>query len=298
VGVCDTYRKVRNTFRFFLANCEDFNSIEFRNLSVHSLVYCDLLAINYMFLFMNSCRLLYKKYEYSSVYQFLRHVCVNVLSSFYLDILKDRLYTCKRECLSRQSAQYALYIIFILLLHVISPILSYTAEELWVYVGKSRFERLGNCSSIFMSVWPDNFLKKHYTIEQRVSFFEDWNFLYRFRCFIFCFLDYFIRTKHFSTRSQVELVLFCNKLFYENLLRYKSEIYRLLGVARIFILQQVCISETTILVIPKRSGNMKCMRCWRFVISCILTDASINLCNRCRIIVSSESTVCTKFSYF
>ena len=126
----DTYRRIRNTVRFLLANMTGFNP-ETDQIPMADLVSLDAEMIR------RTCELStklmdhYDCYEFSEVTQTLHQFCVDDLGSFYLDIIKDRQYTLKAECHARKSCQTALYWITDALVRWMSPILSFTAQEIW-----------------------------------------------------------------------------------------------------------------------------------------------------------------------
>ena len=76
----------------------------------------------------------YDNYEFHQVYHSVRNFCVVDMSNFYLDVLKDRLYTEKKESHSRRAAQTTIYIILDSLTRMIAPILAYTSDEIWKYI--------------------------------------------------------------------------------------------------------------------------------------------------------------------
>jgi isoleucyl-tRNA synthetase len=143
--VSDQYRRIRNTFRFILGNLSDFNEsekVEFKNqveldkwiiTQVQDLEHD---VINY-----------YESYSYHNVVQRLHNFCVNELGGIYLDIVKDRLYTCKQDSIARKSCQTSLDYVLNVMVRLISPILSFTSEEIW-----QTHESLKNQNeSIFLS---------------------------------------------------------------------------------------------------------------------------------------------------
>lgn len=141
----DAYRKIRNSFRFILGNLYDFTSSDM--LSLDKLLPFDkyiLVELN------NLLRVVDKEYEsisYHRVYREVYNFIVSTLSSFYFDILKDRLYVDGKDSLKRRSAQTALYHIVKSLAIIISPILSFTSEEVW--------QTLYPDESVFLSDFPN-----------------------------------------------------------------------------------------------------------------------------------------------
>jgi isoleucyl-tRNA synthetase len=129
-GVVESYRRIRNTLRFLLANISDFDPK--RNaMPVGDWVEIDRYALALAHELQKSVLEDYDGYEFHPAAAKLQNFCSEELSAFYLDVLKDRLYTCGRDSPARRSAQNALYHVTQSLLRLIAPVLSFTAEEAW-----------------------------------------------------------------------------------------------------------------------------------------------------------------------
>lgn len=126
----DTYRRLRNTARFLLSNLEGFNP-ETDIIEFDKLVKLDQWAIAKTKEFQDKIIDAYDKYQTHTVAQLIHHFCSIEMGSFYLDIIKDRQYTAKADGHPRKSAQTAIYHIVHALVRWMSPILSYTADEIW-----------------------------------------------------------------------------------------------------------------------------------------------------------------------
>ncbi|MCE3267891.1 MAG: isoleucine-tRNA ligase [Burkholderiales bacterium] len=129
--ITDSYRRLRNTIRFLLANLSDFN---YQNdaVLVENMVEIDKYALIYLSGLQNRIiNNLYPEYQFHSIIQELVTYCSEELGGFYLDVLKDRLYTSKTDGIARRSCQTALYHISRALLLMLSPILAFTSDEAW-----------------------------------------------------------------------------------------------------------------------------------------------------------------------
>jgi isoleucyl-tRNA synthetase len=126
----EAYRRIRNTCRFLLGNLADFDPAR-DALPLNQLDELDRFALHTLQDLIREIRKAYDRFEFHRVYHALQNYCVVDLSSFYLDILKDRLYTSGAGSPARRSAQTALHQILTVLLRLMSPILSFTAEEGW-----------------------------------------------------------------------------------------------------------------------------------------------------------------------
>jgi isoleucyl-tRNA synthetase len=128
--VTEAYRRIRNTLRFLLANISDFDPAK-DAVPINELLEIDRYAIAYMAQVQTDILDHYERYEFHPVMAKLQMYCSEDLGGFYLDILKDRLYTCGVASHPRRAAQTALWHITQSLLTLMAPILSFTAEEAW-----------------------------------------------------------------------------------------------------------------------------------------------------------------------
>jgi isoleucyl-tRNA synthetase len=126
--VVESYRRIRNTLRFLLANISDFD-FSMQSVPISQMTEIDNYALTLISKLQRECEEHYLKYEFHPIVSKLQIFCSEDLGAFYLDILKDRLYTSGVNSKSRRSAQTALYHITQTLLRLMAPILSFTAEE-------------------------------------------------------------------------------------------------------------------------------------------------------------------------
>jgi isoleucyl-tRNA synthetase len=150
VRLTEAYRKIRNTFRFLLGNLDDFDP------GKDAVPLKDLLEIDRYILqrLKQLCTKMvgaFENYEFHVFYQAFYSFCVVDLSSFYLDILKDRLYTYPKRSVERRSGQTALHILLLNMTRLMAPILSFLAEEIWAYLPKVSAKE----ASVFLSAFPD-----------------------------------------------------------------------------------------------------------------------------------------------
>ncbi|MBQ2696657.1 MAG: isoleucine--tRNA ligase [Clostridia bacterium] len=129
----EAYRKIRNTARYILGNIHDFEPDK------------DMVAVSDMqeidrFIMARLDRLVekvlesYRSYEFHGVFHAIHNFCVVDMSNFYLDVIKDRLYTEKADSVARRSAQTAMYRILDSLVRLLTPVLAYTCEEIWSFM--------------------------------------------------------------------------------------------------------------------------------------------------------------------
>jgi isoleucyl-tRNA synthetase len=144
----DSYRRMRNTLRFLLANLQGFVP------SAHSVAFDEMVAIDQWvigkaFALQNDIMTAYRNFEFHAIYQEIHNFCVVELGGFYLDIIKDRLYTTGAHSAPRRSAQTALHHVAQAMVRWIAPILSFTAEEAWKFLPEVQGE------SVFLNLWHE-----------------------------------------------------------------------------------------------------------------------------------------------
>ena len=129
-GISDVCRNIRNTVRFLLGNTYDYDP-EKDNVKYENLEEIDRWALIRLNKLIKDCTRDYEEYNFSNCYHDVNQFCVVDMSSFYLDIIKDRLYTEKAESNKRRSAQTVMYYILDSLVKILTPMISFTAEEIW-----------------------------------------------------------------------------------------------------------------------------------------------------------------------
>ena len=143
--VSDQYRRIRNTFRFILGNLNDFD--ESKKILFEDQIELDKWIVLETSKLQEDVLKLYESYSYHNVVQKIHNFCVNELGGIYLDIVKDRLYTCKDSSHARQSCQTSLNYVLNTMVRLTAPILSFTSEEIW----QTHPSLKGQNESIFLS---------------------------------------------------------------------------------------------------------------------------------------------------
>lgn len=265
----ETYRRVRNTLRFLLANLADFNPAT-DSLPLHEWVEIDRYMLVYTEALQNELIRFYERYEFHQVVARLHHFCSEDLGGFYLDILKDRLYTTLVDGTPRRSAQSALYHIVHSLTCLFAPILSFTAEEVWQRLSESSEE-----GSVFLQTWH-SFPEQP---EDAQILRQHWQQLRELRARVLKQLeDARIRGEIGSSlAAMVEI-------------RVTEEDYALLNslgddLRFVLITSEVCLqrvdnaAEETIIVTA--STHRKCERCWHYRQDVGSIADHPTLCSRC-----------------
>jgi len=147
----EVYRKIRNTCRFMLGNLYDFDPVN-DSVDYNALLELDKWALHKGQKLNQEVVNAYRDYEFHVLFHAIHNFCVVDMSNFYLDVIKDRLYTFKADSVERRAAQTVMYQLLSMLVRLITPVLSFTAEEIWQYMP-------GNPADREVSVQMEEFLK-------------------------------------------------------------------------------------------------------------------------------------------
>ena len=146
--VTDSYRRIRNTARFLLGNLAGFDPVQ-HLVATKDMVDLDRWAVWRAQQLQQELQEAYRHYEFHSIYQKVHNFCSVDLGAFYLDVLKDRLYTTPVTSHARRSAQSAMYLITDAMVRWLAPILSFTAEEIWKFMPAAE----QRAESVFLNTW-------------------------------------------------------------------------------------------------------------------------------------------------
>ena len=144
--VADSYRRIRNTARFLIGNLNEFDATT-ELMDVNQCTLLDQWAIKLTQDLQNEIVEDYNSYQFHQIYQKLSSFCSQEMGAFYLDVLKDRLYTAKTDSAARKSAQTAMHHILQAMIRWMAPIMTYTADEIW--------RLIGNDNNVLFEQWYD-----------------------------------------------------------------------------------------------------------------------------------------------
>jgi isoleucyl-tRNA synthetase len=146
--VADSYRRIRNTARFLLGNLHGFDPV-LHAVAPEQLLAMDAWALQRTRDLQEQIAAEYRDYEFHGIYQRIHNFCIVDMGSFYLDVIKDRLYTTAVDSLARRSAQTAMFHIAEAMVRWLAPVLAFTSEEIWCALPGVRKE------SVLMATWHD-----------------------------------------------------------------------------------------------------------------------------------------------
>jgi len=259
--VVESYRRLRNTLRFLLANTSDFDAAK-HAVPVAQMVELDRYALAMTARMQDEVAAGYAAYQFHLVAQKLQAFCSEDLGAFFVDILKDRLYTCRADSHPRRSAQTALYHITHSLVRLMAPILSFTAEELWQLIGGKQDD------SVFFHAWH-----KLPAPSDSPELLSKWSRLRELRDPVRKKIEDLRTAGKVGSSLQAEVDFHAGGTDYERLASLGDELkfVMLTSAARLHRSKEFQIE-----VEPSR--NRKCERCWHY-------RADVNgegLCGRCQ----------------
>jgi isoleucyl-tRNA synthetase len=268
--VVDAYRRIRNTLRFLLANVSDFDpatdSVPFKDLldidkyalSRAAQVQADILGTrNAQGVFEGGH---YGQYEFHPVVSKLQLYCSEDLGAFYLDVLKDRLYTTAPKSLARRSAQTALHQITHAMLRWMAPFLSFTAEEAWQVFGTSE--------SIFLETYSDMGAVD-------MALLDKWAHVQQVRELANKEIETKRSAGELGASLQAELTIHCDGELHDTLASLGEDL------KFVFITSQVVLAKGPLKVDVKASAATKCDRCWHYSDDVGQHSEHPALCGRC-----------------
>jgi isoleucyl-tRNA synthetase len=263
--VVESYRRIRNTLKFLLANISDFDAVR-DTLPVDQWLAIDRYALFLIQKLQTEIRADYERYEFHLAVQKLMGFCSETLGGFYLDVLKDRLYTAGEQSRARRSAQNALHHITHALTRLIAPILSFTAEEAWTVLnGRDDV-------SVFEGLWHE--LPVAQMGGNEVS---DWLTIEAWRARVNKQLEEARSAGLIGSALAAEVDVFASADDYEILARLGDDLRLVFITSRATV--HLASDEPHIDV--SASLHDKCERCWHYREDVGSDEQHATLCGRC-----------------
>nr|WP_211474502.1 isoleucine--tRNA ligase [Collimonas humicola] len=270
--VTESYRRIRNTLRFLLANTSDFNPAT-DAVPIAELLEIDRYAIASMAQLQADILNHYETYEFHPVISKLQMYCSEDLGGFYLDILKDRLYTSGVSSTARRSAQTAIWHITQALLRVMAPTLSFTAEEAWSFFASPE---------AFAASDETIFTQTYYTlpeIDGAAALIEKFNAVRAVRADVTKQLEEVRVAGGIGSSLQAEVEIKAAAAKYALLTSLGDDLKFVLITSSASVSEVASEAEEAILVTP--STQQKCERCWHYRADVGSHPEHTGLCGRC-----------------
>ncbi len=274
----DTYRRLRNTARFLLANLSGFDPQK-DLLPSEKLLSLDRWAIDRAYHLQQTLLASYDSYQFHNVVQHIQHFCAIEMGSFYLDVIKDRQYTTQENSIARRSAQTAMYHIVKALAGWLAPILSFTAEEISQHIPGNKD------ASIFLTTWYEGL----YAFDEDATMGADfWQQLLLVRSEVNKYLEAQRASGMIGSSLNAEVVLHCEKPLYERLSLLGEELHFALITSSAELIEAnsqpkggVATELRGLWLTGSASSHDKCVRCWHY--DSLIGESSQHpeLCPRC-----------------
>jgi isoleucyl-tRNA synthetase len=275
----DSYRRIRNTLRFLLGNSQGLDP-QRHLVPWDELVAIDRWAISKAFSLQNEIVTAYRNYEFHELYQRVHNFCVVELGGFYLDIIKDRLYTTGAASAPRRSAQTAMFHVMQAMVRWIAPILSFTAEEAWKYL--PGHGPTAGPESVFLDSWH-----RFPAGAERESAI-DWAAFIALKTDVARELERLRSAGAIGAPLEAEVTVFVSAARAQGLMALEDELRFLLITSQAHVIERdpppadaVRTSQEGVWIRVHPTAQPKCVRCWNLRADVGSDPRHPELCARC-----------------
>jgi isoleucyl-tRNA synthetase len=276
--IAESYRRIRNTARFILGNLAGFDPAR-DQLPIEQLVAVDRWALKRTQQLQNEVIEAYRNYQFHLIYQKVHNFCSVDLGGFYLDVLKDRLYTTGATSAPRRSAQTAMYWIIEAMVRWLAPILSFTADEIWRYMPGERSE------SVFLETWVELPVGVNAPLE------IDWDAVFAVRSAVSRELEKLRNADAIGAPLDAEVDLYCGPELERTLRQFGDELRFafITSAARVHAASERPANavpaeegdDNALWIVARASEHGKCVRCWHKRADYGADPRHPELCGRC-----------------
>ena len=284
----DTYRRLRNTARFLLANLNGFET------GKHQVAFADMVALDQWAVaeaaaVQEKVVAAYDAYQFHVVIQLVHHFCAVEMGGFYLDVIKDRQYTLKADSLARRSAQTAMYHIIQALVRWIQPVLSFTADEIWQAIPGEK-----DADSVFLTEWYGGL--QHYPGNGRMQQ-AFWSTIMQVREAVNQHIEQKRHEGVIGASLEAEVTLYAEGQVYEHLCALGEELHFALITSAAAVQKAAdgvpahaaATSYEGLFITIAASQWPKCARCWHRCPEIGSEEAYAEICARCYTNLYSDS---------
>ena len=272
--VSEVYRKIRNTARYILGNTSDFDvnkKVDYKDLEE-----IDKWALTRLNNLIRTCTKAYDNYEFNRAYQAINQFCVVDMSNFYLDIIKDRLYTYKKDSVERRAAQTAMYEILHALVRILAPMTSFTAEEIWSFMPHEDGESI---ESVMLTSWP-----KANSEYDNKELEEKWDRIIELKEEVAKKLELARADKTIGHSLNAKVTIHADGEKYDFLKSVEGELLQVFIVSALEIVKDSKKDEDSNLGIAVEitvAEGEKCERCWMYSTTVGQDKENPTICHRC-----------------
>jgi len=265
----DIYRKLRNTFRFLLANLHEFDPMT-QALSFEELAPLDKYMLARTRELNAQVLKWYEDFEFHRIYHAVNEFAIADLSAFYLDVLKDRMYTFAPSSQARRSAQTTLWRITEALVRLVAPILSFTADEVWEYLPAVE----GREPSVHLALFP---APADVYPEDAGPLLAEWKQIFAVRDAAMLVLEEARQEKRIGKGLEADVEIRATGELLALLQTHAAGLKEILNVSRVTVLQGDTLSVTAL-----PASGTKCNRCWNFMPVVSNYGVWEGVCTRCQ----------------
>src|SRR5574337_1988825 len=271
--LAEGYRRIRNTCRYLLGNLSDFQPAQ-DALPFHELDEIDRFILHRLGRLTERLRRAYEDYEFHLLYHSLHNFCAVDLSAFYLDVLKDRVYTSAPRSRARRAAQTAMYQILDALVRLMAPVLSFTADEVWQLMPKQG----GEGKSVHLAEFPP---VRSDLLDQALE--ARWDVLLSVRDEVLKSLEAARKAKLIGTSLEARVDLLVEPALLPILTQYEADLPMLFIVSAVSVgsLVETDAAEKRVEVRVGRAEGVKCARCWTYSENVGRSTPYPDVCARC-----------------
>ena len=273
----EAYRRIRNTCRYILGNLDDFDPASDKT-PYEQMDELDKWALNRLYETNKKLRSAYDNFEFHAVYHTLHNFCVIDLSSFYLDILKDKLYVSAKDSASRRSSQTAMNEILNVLVRLMAPVLAFTSDEIWQFM-KDTNDIPSVHADLFIQL-PDEYLNP--------GLAQTWSEIINVRKEVTKSLEIARRDKQIGHSLDAAVTLGLSEKLMTLLLPYKEDLRSIFIVSSVELLAEKDMSDGQpneeikgLSIKVGASDDTKCERCWVHDPTVGDYDNHPTICKRC-----------------
>ena len=269
--ISEAYRKIRNTARYILGNIADFDPE--KQVNYEEMLEIDKWALLRLYQLVKNCTQNYEDFNFHMVYHDINQFCVSDMSNFYLDIIKDRLYTSKPDSVERKSAQTAMYIILDSLVKMLAPMICYTTEEIWSYMPHKKDE---NTESVMLNYWPEVGAEyENHELE------EKWNHILELKEMVAKELEVARSEKIIGHSLNAKVTLLADEKEYAFLKENQEQLETVFIVSALQIEQKPAEQTEKLVVKVEVAEGEKCERCWKYSTTVGEDKENPTICHRC-----------------
>ncbi len=267
----ELYRKVRNTFRFLLGNLNAFDPARDR-VAESELLPLDQYMLARTRELTEKVVAWYDAFEFHRVYQAVNEFAIVDLSSFYLDILKDRMYTFAPTSHARRSAQTVLWQITEALVRLVAPIMSFTADEVWEYLPATP----GREPSVHLALFPK---PEEIYSQNPADLLEEWKQIFSVRYEALRVLEEARQAKRIGKGLEADLEISAAGPLFKLLEQHATGLKEIINVSAVRVAESAPNVPLAIVALP--AAGHKCARCWNFMPEVSNYGTWQNVCTRC-----------------